>query len=113
MTMDFLRRLFGGGQSAPQGEPGDKTGLYFYVRPTGCDEVVRVRIDKNNDPSLADDGTFFVTKTVRGSSYKCTRSAELHLSFDQQRRLQNTEVTGGALVTAEDYAAWLAAQDGG
>lgn len=110
--MGFFRKLFGG-RPATQGEPGDKNGLYFYVRPAGCDEVVRVRIDKNNDPSLADDGTFFVTKTVRGSSYKCTRSAELHLYFDQQRRLQNSDVTGGALVTAEDYAAWVAQNGGG
>lgn len=109
--MDFFRRLFGG-QPTGQGEPGDRDGMYFYVRPDGCDEVVRVRINKSNDPSLADDGTFFVTKTVRGSTYKCTRSAELHLYFDKSRRLQNTEVTGGALVTAEDYAAWMAAQEG-
>ena len=108
--MDFFRKLFGG-QSATQGEPGDKDGLYFYVRPNGCDEVVRIRINKNNDPSLADDGTYFVTKTVRGSSYKCNRSAELHLSFDKSRRLQNTEITGGTLVTAEEYQAWLATQE--
>lgn len=110
--MDFFRKLFGGGQQVTQGEAGDKNGLYFYVRPTGCDEVIKVRIDKNNDPSLADDGTYFVNKTVRGSSYKCTRSAELHLHFDSQRRLQNTDVTGGTLVTADDYEHWLSTQAG-
>lgn len=110
--MDFFRKLFGGGQAAMRGEPDDPNGLYFYVRPNDCDEVVKVRIDKNNDPSLADDGTFFVNKTVRGSSYKCTRSAELHLYFDRQRRLQNTDVTGGALVTVEDYELWMSTQAG-
>lgn len=105
--MDFFRRLFGGSQQS-QGSEGDRAGLYFYVRPTGCREVVRVRIDRNNDISLSDNGQYFVYKTVRGSSYKCARSAELRLFFDAQRRLQNTEVAGGDLVTQEDYEAWLA-----
>jgi hypothetical protein len=107
--MDFFRKLFGGSQPA-QGEAGDRAGLYFYVRPAGCQEVVRVRIDRNNDISLGDDGGYFAFKTVRGSSYKCTRSAELRLYFDAQRRLQNAEVVGGDLVTQEDYEAWLASE---
>jgi hypothetical protein len=105
--MDFLKKLFGGGM-----ELSDKRGAYFYVRPQGCQEVVRVRIDLNNDPSLADDNrTYFVRKTVRGTTYKCTRSAELYLSFDSGRKLQNTEVMGGALLTQADFDAWVAAEE--
>jgi hypothetical protein len=104
--MNFLKKLFGG--NAASGE----RGLYFYVKPQGCEEVVRVRIDMNNDPSLADDNsTYFVRKTVRGTTYKCTRSAELYLTFDSGRKLQKTEVTGGALVSQTDYDAWTAAQE--
>jgi hypothetical protein len=110
--MDFFRKLFGGSGGVNRAEdPGDKAGLYFYIRPHGCQEVVRVRIDKNNDPSLADDNTtYFVNKIVRGTTYKCTRSAELELHFDSNRRLTTTNVTGGALVTKTDYEAWLAQQ---
>lgn len=112
--MELLKRLFGGGAARPASgrETGDRAGLYFYVRPTGCQEVIRVRIDKNNDPSMADDGTYFVIKTVRGSTYQCNRSAELHLHFDRERRLQSTDVTGGALVDQAEYESWLAAQAG-
>ena len=50
--MDFLKRLFGGGGASGE----DSAGLYYYVKPKGCDEVVRVRINRNNDLSLDDDG---------------------------------------------------------
>ncbi len=108
--MDFFRKLFGGGGSKSGGS--DRAGLYFYVKPDGCQEIVRVRIDGNNDPSLADDNsTYFVRKTVRGSTYKCTREAELELFFDSSRRLTEKKVTKGTLVTQEEFEAWLAAQE--
>jgi hypothetical protein len=106
--MNFLRNLFGGGSQG--GNQEDKVGIYFYIQPNGCQEVVRVRIDRNNDPSLDEDGTYFVHKTVRGTTYKCTRSAELELRFDTSRRLQQTTVSGGKEVTKADYEAWLATQ---
>jgi hypothetical protein len=108
--MDFLRNLFGGGGNKGDNRE-DRVGIYFYVQPNGCQEVVRVRVDRNNDPSLDDDGTYFVRKTVRGTTYKCTRSAELELRFDANRRLQQTTVSGGKQATKEDYEAWLATQE--
>jgi hypothetical protein len=111
--MDFFKRLFGGG-GARSASSSDKDGLYYYVKPNGCTEIVRVRINVNNDLSLEDDGKgYFVRKSVRGTTYKCTRTAELLLSYDSNRRLQNTEIEGGTLVTLEDYEQWLAAQETG
>ncbi len=107
--MEFFKKLFGGG-GAQSGS--DRAGLYFYIKPTGCDEIVRVRIDANNDPSLADDNsTYFVRKTVRGSTYKCTREAELELFFDSNRRLTEQKVNKGTLVTKEEFEAWQATQE--
>jgi hypothetical protein len=107
--MNIFKKLFGGGGGQSNSE--DRAGMYFYIKPNGCQEIVRVRIDRNNDPSLADDNsTYFVRKTVRGTTYKCTRSAELELLFDSGRRLQTTNVTSGTLVTQADYEAWAAAQ---
>jgi len=107
--VDFLKRLFGGGQPAA-GESGDKTGMYFYVRPNGCDEVVRVRIDRNNDLSLADDNTtYWVRKLVRGS--KCRQTVELELFFDSNRRLTGSNAQGGVLVEQADYDAWMRKQE--
>lgn len=99
--MDFLRRLFGGG-----GGGDNAKGMYVYVRPRGCDEVVRVRIDRYNDLSLSDDGeTYWVHKYVRG--VKCFQQVEIDLFFDKNRQLQNSEVAGGALVSEEEYNAWV------
>ena len=104
--MNIFKKLFGGGGDSS----ADKSGLYFYVQPKGCKEVVRVRIDRNNDLSQSDEGGYFVRKSVRGVDYKCNRTAELELTFDDQRRLQQSDVSGGALVTEADYQAWLASQ---
>jgi hypothetical protein len=60
--------------------------------------------------SLADDGkTLWVHKLVRG--VKCRQSVELDLYYDPNRRLTNSEVSGGALVTEADYDEWTARQD--
>jgi hypothetical protein len=77
--MNFLRSLFGG----PRGSAADRSGLYVYVRPTGCDEVIRVRINLLND--LSD------------------------LAFDGQRRIREQHITGGEFVDAAAYEAWLQA----
>ena len=53
--MELLKRLFGG-NSGSRSFGGDADGLYFYVRPNGCEEVVRIRVNTMNDPSLRDEG---------------------------------------------------------
>jgi hypothetical protein len=105
--MGFLKRLFGGGGGASA--PGDAVGMYYYVRPRGCDEVVRVRIDRNNDLSLSDDGgSYWVHKLVRG--VKCRENVELDLFFDGNRRLTDKQVKNGELVDEAAYNAWTATQ---
>lgn len=106
--MQFLRSLFGAGPR-PARQTGDPDGLYYFVRPDGCEEVVRVRINRNNDLSLTEDGTgYLVHKHVRG--VKCRQGVELDLYYNSKRQLINAEVSGGALVTEADYQAWLAKQ---
>lgn len=104
--MEFLRKIFGG-----DGDSGgtDRTGMYFFVRPHGCEEVVRVRIDRNNDLSLSDDGSaYFVHKYVRGA--KCRQSVEMDLFFDMNRNFMSSEVQGGNLVDEADWEDWQARQ---
>ncbi len=102
--MEFFKKLFTGG--APK-----QRGQFYYVQPKGCTEVVRVRIDTMNELSQNDDNSgYFVRKNVRGTGYKCTRSAELYIAFDSQKRIQETEVTDGTLVTEADYDAWMLAE---
>ncbi|MFN8448923.1 MAG: hypothetical protein U0521_10100 [Anaerolineae bacterium] len=78
--MDFLKRLFGGGAG---GE--DSAGLYYYIRLKGSGEVVRVRINRNNDLSLDDDGKgFWVHKVVMGTTSFQRAEVELPMRTSPQ-----------------------------
>ncbi|MBZ0294937.1 MAG: hypothetical protein K8L99_20410 [Anaerolineae bacterium] len=107
--MNFLKNLFGGnGSSRPE---TDGRGQYFYVKPHRCDDVLRVRVDMSNDLSLNDTNSgYWVRKMVSSGNYKCAQ-VELTLHFDTNRRLQDSEIQGGQLVTREDYDLWQAAQE--
>jgi hypothetical protein len=106
--MDFFRRFFGTNGTTGNASKGDPNGVYFYVQPKGCEEIVRVRLDRNNDPSLADDGkTYWARKSVRG--VKCRQTAELTVYFDSSRKMSGSEVENGALVDEAAYEAWRSA----
>jgi hypothetical protein len=112
--MSFLKRLFGGGGTqshASASAPGDPAGLYYFIQPDNCDEVIRVRINRENDLTLKDDESgYWVHKTVRGS--KCFHPVEVDLHFDRSKRLTDSQVKGGKLVDEAAYQAWQAAQHG-
>lgn len=110
--MEILKKLFGGGGGggSDSGVAGDRSGMYYYVQPNGCEEVVRVRVDRNNDLSLSDDNkSYWVRKGVRG--VKCRQTVELELYYDANRRLTGSELKGGVLVDEAAYQAWLASQE--
>lgn len=101
--MNFFKRLFGG-----VGSGGDD-GLYLYIRPDRCDEIVRLRINVMNDLSYTDDQKgLFAHKVVRGT--KCFTPVEVDLHFNLQRKLVDTQITGGTIVTEADWQAWQASQ---
>ncbi len=107
--MDFLKKLFGGGdKSGSRGFGGDPDGLYYYVQPRGCDEIVRVRVHRYNELSERDEGGYWAHKVIRGT--KCTQGAELDLYFDANRKLTNHTVKDGSLVDATAYEAWVTRQ---
>lgn len=106
--MDFLRRLFGGG--ATTGTGTDPNGLYFYLQPRACKEVIRLRIDLRNDLSESDEGGLYVRKVGRGTDYKCMREVELEAYFNVNRKLLRVQVTGGTQMTEADYTAWVDSQ---
>ena len=109
IAMSFLKRIFGGG-----GAGGDRAGLYFYVQPKDCDEVLRVRIDRNNDLSRSDDGAgHHVRKMLTASDYRCRKGLELQVFFDDGRKFKEAQVENGDLVTEAEWVAWQAAKSGG
>jgi len=101
--MDFLKKLFGGGNTVQ-----NKPILDLYVRPKRCAEIVHIRIDLYNEPSLTDDGGYYVRKLARAT--RCPFPAEVEVYLDKSRKLQKTQVNDGELVTAFDYNAWLEAK---
>lgn len=101
--MGFFRRLFGGGPPA-----STDRFVTYYVRPKRCDEIVPVRIDQNNDPSLTDEGGYFVRKVARGE--RCPFPAELTVSYDSNRRIVEIAVEHGERVDEAAYNAWLASK---
>lgn len=113
--MAFLKRLFGGGAPKPDvraaGMAGDPVGLYYFVQPDHCDEVIRVRINRDNDLTLLDDESgYWVRKTVRGSV--CFTPVELDFTYDRTKRLTEPKVTGGKLVDQDAYTAWTESRNG-
>lgn len=109
--MGFFKRWrtpkFGTPGSSP--EFADKNAYFVYVRPKRCDEVVRVRINLMNDLSLTDDESgYFVRKIA--SAHRCPFQAEVLLLFDRQKRLVESQVENGEMVTHADYMAWQASQ---
>ena len=98
--MHFLKNLFGGRSS--------DRGLYFYVQPKMCAEILRIRVDPMNDLSRADEGRVYWVRKV-ASGWRCPFQAEVEVYFDRNKRVISTEVTNGRLVSEAD---WLAGQTG-
>ena len=99
--------LFGAGDDSGNG------GKYFYVqlydvphRPSPQDEIVEIRIHTQHDLSLTDSGNYFVRKVVVGP--RKFKRGELRLYFDSRKNLIDQEVSGGELVTKDDYDAYIA-----
>ena len=98
--MNILKNLFGGFSRS------DDRGIYFYVQPKMCKEILRVRVDPLNDLSQTDDGKGYWCRKV-ASAARCPFQAELELRFDKNKRFQGSDVTNGKLVSE---AEWLAAR---
>lgn len=96
--MNFLKNLFGGGGKS------DDRGVYFYVKPKACQEIVRIRVDPLNDLSLSDaeDG-YYVRKLA--SAHRCPFQAEVEIYFNKNKSVVNTDVTNGTLVSEAEWQA--------
>ncbi len=99
--MDWLKNLFGGLFSGPR---STDRGLYFYVQPKMCQEILRVRVDPMNDLSRRDDGKGYWVRKI-ASGHRCPFQAELEITFDKNKRMLNSEVTNGKLVSEADWQA--------
>lgn len=100
--MGFLKKLFGGGASEPQDD-----GLYLYVKLDRADEVVRIRINPGSELNPNEDGGGYITrKLIMGP--RTFKKAEATFFFDPNRRLINSEISGGELSTIEAWQTYEA-----
>lgn len=98
--LDSLRKAFGGGR-----ESCDE-GLYFYIKPDDTDEIVRLRLESKYDLNQDyETGGYISRKEVVSPRTFKRASAVFH--FNRSRELVNCDLTGGKLVTKEE---WLAQQ---
>ena len=55
--MNILKSLFGGGSRSSD------RGIYFYVQPKMCQEILRIRVDPLNDLSISTASRSTSTRT--------------------------------------------------
>ena len=83
----------------------DERSYWIYARCNRCKEVLRARVDLYNDLSLdydAPQAAYFCRKVLMGTS-RCFQQIEVSLKFDQNRKLSDSHVSGGQLISQEEY----------
>ena len=99
--MGFLKKLFGGGEQAPQ-KYVDKTGIYFYVQCDNCGARVRVRADKQHDLQNTGNG-YEWHKTIVDS--RCFRRMQAVVQLDSNYQMTGHELANGRFLTEAEYNA--------
>jgi hypothetical protein len=100
---DILARVknMGGWFTPPS--PGDATPFTLKVQCNRCGEVLDVRLNIYNDLSVEFDDygnpTGYTCRKVLQGSGRCFQQMEVRLSFDSRRRLRDTEIRGGRILT--------------
>lgn len=93
--LDSLKSVFAGGG-------GPSTAEYWiYVRCHRCGEIIKTRIDLQNNLSMRDEGGYVTHKTLVGNQL-CFERIEVTLYFDQSRNLIDREIAGGEFVLPDD-----------
>jgi hypothetical protein len=93
--MGFLKNLFGGGSAKPE-----KRYYVYNVKCNRCGEVIKGRVDLDNDLSLEDEGdstVYYVRKGLIGNN-RCFQRIEVEMKFTSERGLIERQAQGGTFV---------------
>ncbi|MBC7237689.1 MAG: hypothetical protein H5T69_17750 [Chloroflexi bacterium] len=104
--LDKLRQLFGGGGQQPSRTTApDTTGLWFHFRCNKCGSLVRIRVDKRNDLNREEDGpgAFLLRKDVMDDT--CFQLMQAEIWLDGDYNIVASDVTGGSLISEQEYRA--------
>jgi len=103
--MSFLKKLTGiFSPSSPKAEEGV---YWIYVQCNRCGEKLRARVNLFNDLSV-DYGegevakAYYCRKVIIGEKL-CFQPIEVTLSFDSNYKLVDQQISGGKLISKENY----------
>ena len=97
------KKAGGGGSSFGTGDPN---AYWIYAQCRRCGEPLRSRVNLANDPSLDDDGSFWIVRKglVGSGANRCFQTIEVTLKFDAKKQnVIESEAVGGKLITADEY----------
>lgn len=101
--MGFLNRI---GKFFSSAGSGDESAYWVYVKCKRCGEQLSSRIDLNNDLSVeygsGSDPTYFCRKMLVGGT-GCFQRIEVELTFDENRKLLDRQISGGEFIEANEY----------
>jgi len=102
--LDKLRELLGGSGKGGAAASGDPYGLWFHFRCNKCGSVVRIRADRRNDLNREDGpGALLLRKEVMDN--KCFQLMHAEVWLDSEYNVVSSEVTGGKLISRDEYEA--------
>jgi hypothetical protein len=103
--IDALRRLFGGASSPSGTGSSDAYGIWFHFRCNRCGATVRVRADRRNDLNREDDGPGPLVLRKDVMDDRCFQLMYSEIWLDERYQVVSAEVTGGKLITQQEYEA--------
>jgi hypothetical protein len=92
--MSFLKNLFGSGSPARR----DDKYFTYRVKYSRCGEIIKGRVDLDNDLSLNDEENgCLVRKGLMGGA-RCFQQIDVELKFDMSRQLIEKNISGGEFI---------------
>lgn len=93
---NYLKRLF------TNQAGGEAAAYWLAVKCSRCGEIIRGRVDLNNELSPdygdSDDPSGYVCRKVLIGQQRCFQPIEVALKFDVNRKLIERSVSGGEFV---------------
>jgi len=96
-------------RSSDKSTQTDPNAYWVYVQCQRCGEKLRGRVDLRNDLSPNYDSqdssmTYFCRKVIIGEQ-RCFQPIEVELTFDRQRKVIDSQISGGKFITQEAFSA--------
>jgi hypothetical protein len=85
----------------------DSRNLWFFVQCDTCNEIIKGRMDIQNDLSPVysegDNGLHYYCRKVIVGSNRCFRPIEVEYRFDSNRKFIDRHIQGGGFVSEDDF----------